>query len=155
MIKRRLNETYFLIGIIAVILVAEAVHGADDMVATVKLLQGSWQAVKLEGDGKPAPDEIQKSFQMTIKDDKMIITMRGAPNRDCKFKLDPSDPNFIDITGAIKGKEGDTLLGIFSLEGDQLKICFPETKDLPRPTEFTSSAGSHLGVMILKRVKAE
>ena len=43
--------------------------------------------------------------------------------------------------------------GIYSLEGDTLKICFPGLPDKPRPTAFAAPKGSATTLLILQRDK--
>jgi uncharacterized protein (TIGR03067 family) len=66
-----------------------------------------------------------------------------------EFKLDPTKkPKAIDVVLQDK-KTGQ---GIYSLEGDTLKICHGESDD-PRPSEFESKEGSRNTVVVFKRVK--
>ena len=46
-----------------------------------------------------------------------------------------------------------TLLGIYTLEGDVLKVCFAGPGEEQRPTEFKSESGK-TGILIFERVKA-
>ena len=66
-------------------------------------------------------------------------------------KLDPSKkPKAIDATplaGAFKGK---TVLGIYQLEGEELRICLPKQGDKERPSDFKSPEGSDRALMTFR-----
>jgi uncharacterized protein (TIGR03067 family) len=66
--------------------------------------------------------------------------------------LDPkARPRAIDLI-VLEGKEMKTLLGIYELDGDTLKICLSEQSKV-RPTEFKPDKDTKTGVVILKREK--
>jgi uncharacterized protein (TIGR03067 family) len=74
----------------------------------------------------------------------------GDKTKELSYKLDATKkPKWIDIT------EGDhTNLGIYELEGDNLKICFPEGGKDERSTAFESKPDSVNDILIiLKREK--
>jgi uncharacterized protein (TIGR03067 family) len=140
-------------SVLAGLLISAVALGADSVSSELKSLQGEWQATHLEGDGKVAPDEIVKRFQLRIKDDEMIFLKGGAPDRKCKFKLDPStSPRSIDIIGMVNLKPDETNAGIYSIKDDELTICICESKDMDRPKDFKNEPGDHLGLMKFKRI---
>lgn len=48
-------------------------------------------------------------------------------------------------------------MGIFSLEGDELKLCVPMFEHAPsgRPAEFKTKPGDGMGVIVLRRASAK
>ena len=83
---------------------------ADDPPAAAKDkegLQGLWQAVELEANGKKAPAEAVKAFQIRIKGDAITFNP-AAENREHAFALHPdAKPKAMDLTpgdGPAKGK---------------------------------------------------
>ena len=64
----------------------------------------------------------------------IILSAQGA---------DPSP-----LSGNFKGK---TVLGIYQVEGEELKICLPKQGDKERPSDFKSPEGSDLAFMTFKR----
>jgi uncharacterized protein (TIGR03067 family) len=131
-------------------LALSAVAAADEKSDQDKL-QGKWKMESGTHGGKPLPDEIVKGSTITIdgKTMKMTRTAEGKDQtREMTFKLDPSKkPKTIDVD--MDGKPG---LGIYSLDGDTLKICHGDQGD-ERPTTFESKEGSNVTVVVLKRVK--
>ena len=88
---------------------------------------------------------------------KETITIKGEDGMDFEFtyKLDPkAEPSTIDME-MTKPKElkGAKALGIISLVGDEVKLCYhPEGKERPKKFESTTDNGNHLFTM--KKEKA-
>jgi uncharacterized protein (TIGR03067 family) len=114
-------------------------------------LQGTWSVVSYEYRG-----ELQKKSvgakaifdgdKLTFKDEKREETLRFVLDTTKK----PKQINFRK-----DGAERDKTFGIYSMDGDTLKICFSKDSDLEkdRPTEFVSKKDGGLVLMTLKREK--
>ena len=95
-------------------------------------LEGTWHVLSLEVDGMKIPKE-------TIKDSKLVI--KGK-----EFTMKEKIATY-------KGTFSiDTSLGIYELDGDDLKLCLSVTTK-ERPTEFTAKPKSGHGFEVLKREK--
>jgi uncharacterized protein (TIGR03067 family) len=74
-----------------------------------------------------------------------------------KFTLDPAaQPKAIDLIPEEGPARGKTLRGIYSVEGDVLKICYvspsiPEPEKKPRPSEFATGKGSGLVLLVFRQ----
>jgi uncharacterized protein (TIGR03067 family) len=114
-------------------------------------IQGVWLPVLMEKGGEKAPEEVYKSAKMIIKEGTITMELQGqADPSKVTYKIDPSKtPKHIDITQSISGQD-NLMIGIYLLEGDDLKLCF--SKDA-RPTEWTTKAGDSNGLIVLKREK--
>src|SRR5437016_4035620 len=103
-------------------LALSAAATADDKKSDQDKLQGKWKFESGSRGGKPFPDDIVKTavFVFDGKTMKMTRTVDGQEqSREMTFKLDPSKkPKAIDVD--MDGKPGK---GIYSLDGDTLKIC--------------------------------
>jgi uncharacterized protein (TIGR03067 family) len=105
-------------------------------------LTGTWDAISL--DSGTGPEEA-KGIQLTIS--KVNISLR-RPNGEVQvwgdiIRIDRSKfPNEIDIRDA-RG----TWLGIFDINGDQLKLVARDPGE-PRPTEFSGSMKGLLFTLI-------
>jgi uncharacterized protein (TIGR03067 family) len=55
----------------------------------MEALQGTWTAVIVERNGKKAPEEVLKDFQVIFNGAQMIINPK-SDNRTSTFKLDPT-----------------------------------------------------------------
>jgi uncharacterized protein (TIGR03067 family) len=119
-------------------------------------LQGTWDVVSLEVAGNTVPKDKLENFRSTIKDD--VMSHKGAEEgktEEVTFVLDPSQkPKAIDMTLKKGGQAGQVILGIYSLDGDNLKLCMNQP-GLERPKEFVSKAESRVVLIMLKRAKAK
>lgn len=123
--------------------------GGDDL----KALQGDWHFVDMQTDPPSPPIALAglKRAAVSFSGDMMTIESPGpaAPKTTFTIKLDASqNPKTIDLTpmdGPRKDKIG---LGIYSLEGQVLKLHMNESS---RPTSWTPIAGAREGIMVLNR----
>jgi uncharacterized protein (TIGR03067 family) len=116
-------------------------------------LQGVWQVVSLERDRMPAPQEEIKALKLMVKGDKISHPGPGGKTEEGNFKLDPSQkPTAIDIMPLTGKNSGKTLPGIYSIEGDMLKICVAKGHHVARPTGF--KGGDGVVFLVLKRKRA-
>jgi uncharacterized protein (TIGR03067 family) len=121
----------------------------DDVKGDAEKIQRIWKAVSAEDSGQKAPGEAIKNLKMVITKDKITYKF-GGKTTEWSYKLDPTKkPKWINLT---TGRDRTTL-GIYDLDGDNLKICFPE-EGKERSTAFESKPNSVNDVLIiLKREK--
>jgi uncharacterized protein (TIGR03067 family) len=121
---------------------------ADDVKKEVEKFQGSWTITKIERDGEDLSDQIGGA-EMEVKGEKYT-----APNIAATFKLDPSKkPKAIDISYSEGPAAGQTVKGIYKLDGATLTICRALAEGSERPTEFAAPAGSGKMLFEFKRKK--
>jgi RNA polymerase sigma factor (sigma-70 family) len=105
-------------------------------------LQGTWEVTSLKLDGRPFDDALPLK-KLVFKGDKLLA---GFEHGEGEFavKVDPfSKPAKIDLLGQDDSPyEGTMLLGVYSLDGDNLKICAVSSGK--RPTELTVREGQVL-----------
>jgi uncharacterized protein (TIGR03067 family) len=119
----------------------------DAVTKEKKRLEGTWKVVAVEKEGKQAPPEAVKGLKWVITADKIVWT--DERKSDFLYKLDPTKkPKAIDLIFPERRTE-DTL-AIYSLEGDDLKVCV-KAKGEGRPSEFAAKAGTGQMLYILKR----
>lgn len=135
-------------GIVVAISLAargQAAPQSDDL----QLIQGTWQVVSGVRGGQAVPDEAVATMTMTIND-REILTKTPNGEVALSYTIDASkSPKTIDVD--VNGEIG---MGIYSLDGDTLKIVHGEI-GTDRPTEFSSPEGSEINMLILKRIKPE
>ena len=117
-----------------------------------KQMAGTWRVISYEKDGKKAPaDQLEKTRSILSDDGKATVQRDGKTIAEGNIKIDPTKkPKQSEATyteGELKGK---TVLGIYEVDGDSMKICFSlPGKD--RPTEFSSKPGSGHVLIVYKR----
>jgi uncharacterized protein (TIGR03067 family) len=113
-------------------------------------LQGDWQVVAVEQDGRVLPKDKFPLTSLRIRDD--TIVHEGGPHQLLKvrFQLHPEQqPKAMDMES--EGYHGDIYKAIYALEDDTLTICRPD--DAIRPKEFASRPGSNVLLYTAKRIR--
>jgi uncharacterized protein (TIGR03067 family) len=131
-------------------LAARAADSSDDK----KNMQGKWTLSQLDEDGKAQEvgKDSDKFFQIEFGDGKVTVEFKSG-KEEGTYKIDPTQKvKTIDITANTGADKGKTLLGIYSLDGDTLKVCMAEADAKERPTEFKGKKDK-ITVYVLKRVK--
>jgi uncharacterized protein (TIGR03067 family) len=114
-------------------------------------LRGTWKAVSGEAGGTPIPAEAVKRYQLTFADGKVTV-QTGGVGKQGKFKLDPAaKPRAIDLD-----LDGGAGVGIYSLDGDTLTLCFAEKGKAEkgkqdRPSKFSTDGESRWVLLVLKK----
>jgi len=139
-------------GVAILFLAANLIQAKEEKEDKDKL-QGTWQVIGGEAQGKEIPADTVKALDGTVKfkNDKYTLKV-GKDTEQGTFKLDSKkDPKTIDFdieTGKDKDKRQ---LGIYTLDGDTLKICAARAGNNERPKEIKSTANDQFEVMTLKR----
>ena len=113
-----------------------------------KEIQGEWVAVELEYCGQRPPADIISKYQVVVKKDKLTLSplMRAngqfnveGDTLEVQCQYDPkASPKTIDLIFKVENGE-KRMLGIYAIEGKQLKICWQHDGE-SRPKEFKTGA---------------
>lgn len=136
--------------------------GAKDL----EMLSGTWNIDSMEWGGKGMPKDLMSGYKFAFDGNKLMwegaIGMMSRAGKISaiddalhpgEFKIDAGqDPKQIDITIQIKKSE-KTLLGIYEIKGDTLKICYYTNNNGRRPTVLASKEGGNMGLIVLTRAK--
>lgn len=125
---------------------------------------GTWKPEKFDnggGPGGPAPGELD-SMRFVFEKDNVIRVAGGPGGEEMKgtFKLDPTAKvKTIDLVVTIPQGPGgkvqtQTVLGVYELDGETLKLCFGEGQNQARPEELKPD-GKRVAVVTFKRLKDE
>src|SRR5258708_35962609 len=129
--------------------------GAKDL----ELLQGTWNIDTMAWGGKSLPKELMNGYKFVFAGSKLTwdgaIGMQSNGGKvtaidgafPCDFKIDPGkEPKQIDIT--LHLTKGDrTVLGIYEIKGDTLKVCYFASKTGKRPVEFSTNDNLSVGLI--------
>jgi uncharacterized protein (TIGR03067 family) len=121
--------------------------GKDAGEAILKKIQGTWKFTSQEMDGKPLPSEEVAKHTITFTGNKWSVRQDGKVVQAGTHKFDPTKkPGQVDAAVTEGEDKGNTMLGIYELKGDTMKVCFdPMGKE--RPTAFSSKSGRMTAVV--------
>jgi RNA polymerase sigma factor (sigma-70 family) len=112
-------------------------------------LQGEWQVIAVERDGRVLRKDEFPFARLKIRD-QIILHEGDEHNQEVIFRLHPEQqPKAMDMHST--GYHGEeTYNAIYALVGDTLTICRPDAA--ARPTEFASKPGSNILLYTAKRI---
>jgi RNA polymerase sigma-70 factor (ECF subfamily) len=124
--------------------VAEAGGKQDAPRTDLERLQGVWSVVSIEQGGKPA--KLEKAVFMV--DGKRACWQTSEAEMQGGLYLDPtSKPRTWDFVMSTR-----TMEGIYSLDGDTLRLCYNLGTEAKRPVGFATEKGSQQVLFVLKRI---
>ena len=116
--------------------------------------QGTWLVESQELDGKTAKTEEFKTRTFFCGADVFVIRKDGELLQLGLQRVDPSkSPKTINATITKGLYQGETMLGIYEIDGDRLKVCF-DIEGQNRPSEFKTAAKEGRFLAVYKRVPA-
>jgi uncharacterized protein (TIGR03067 family) len=127
------------------LLLAQAGAGAPKNLSQVEMdrFRGTWTVLSVEMRGqKGTPGAADRQIHWIFEGNQLTLKIDDSPDEPAIFRLDPSrEPKHIEISVTGGKAKGNTLLGIYELVGDKLRIC-TATYDNPRPIRFDSANGT-------------
>lgn len=148
--------SYFLsIPLVCLLLAADEKKDAAKDVQTK--LQGTWNVVGIEFDGRDVSDQVT-NMQFVIKGDDVVVK-GDYPEQDkyskFTYKLDPAaNPHGFDIVIRAGDEKGAKFAGIYELGKDRLRLCL-RLVGKERPKKFETESGSTLALITLGRAKGK
>lgn len=134
--------------------------GADEPAGA---LEGKWTVVAAVMNGVKATDRIAGRLTVTVRGNKLMlkpglsvdgngkVELGDSEGNEATFTLDPkTSPAQIDLTFG-SGRNKIAVKGIYSVEKDELKICFSPKE---RPKDFENVARSGQTLLVAKRDKS-
>jgi uncharacterized protein (TIGR03067 family) len=117
-------------------------------------LRGSWQMENVSRSGEVITREFLDFAKLVVDGQRYTVTL-GEQSTAATFKLDPSTkPKQIDFTYTSGPQKGQTIQGIYELEGDTYRMCRGLAPETARPTKFEAPPDSGLLYVVFKRIKA-
>jgi uncharacterized protein (TIGR03067 family) len=114
-------------------------------------LQGTWQIISGEANGKPAPEAAIKDIKWIIKDKTVTIQTADGPAVKLTLKLDPAQKiKAIDLTNS---ERKETIRGIYDLKKETLRLCLGAPGE-DRPRAFATRDNLKVVLFVLKRIKS-
>ena len=144
----------FLFVMLPVFIIATELRGAGAS-ETMDSLQGKWKLLEIAKDGKShkVTPKSTEYFELEFKGNKVTASFIHNATEEGTYKVGPEEkPRAIDFMPTTSDDKGKTMLGIFELKENKLKLCVAEPEVTKRPTKFESK-GEEIIVYILERVK--
>jgi uncharacterized protein (TIGR03067 family) len=121
---------------------------ADD----AKDMEGVWKPVEATLGKQKWSEEMLRATRLKISGDQYEVVVDKQADRG-RLKLDPAAKlKALDIIGTEGPNKGKTILAIYELSGDTLRVCYALTGD-KRPTAFDVKGEAVLFLVTYKRVK--
>ena len=115
-------------------------------------LEGTYSCVSTEQGSEKGDPETLKKLKLVVKDNKWTVYINDKVSTSATFTIDPTkNPKTIDLTGTMGGDRGKVYLGIYELNGNDLKLCIGDTKT--RPKVFEAKKGYDRQFEVWKRAK--
>ena len=133
---------------VTIFLLACGVSEADDSTD----MQGVWLPVEAALGMQQLPRDTLRSMRLKIAGGQYEVVVGNEADRG-RLNLDATlTPKALDIVGTEGPNKGKTILGVYELTGDTLRICYNLAGDT-RPRDFNPRGEAGLFVVIYKRVK--
>jgi uncharacterized protein (TIGR03067 family) len=116
-----------------------------------KGLDGTWKVVSIGGNGKTLPSEKIGDMKVHIAGQQYSTSKGGKEMEQATMTSDPSkQPKTIDLAFTKGELKGQTILGIYEVTGNTLRLAFAEPGK-PHPTEIANRDGLRQDVWELRR----
>ena len=143
-----------ILKVLVIISLATSCLSTKTLNSEIDTLNGVWQAEYLEIEGQAGSPEAVKSILVTVKGNKLFVQLDGENSRakEVLFKIDSTkSPGQIDISET--GGQTESVLGIYELSKDTLKVCLKANSGAPRPDKFETKPKSEQILIQLKKIK--
>jgi uncharacterized protein (TIGR03067 family) len=148
-------------AVIGFFMIAGVALAADDSdnKKFLKELEGAYKVTSAEeSGGAPPPGFLDAIDKVTFKGNKMSFVFKGeggkTEEKTATISVDAANkPVHLDIKPEDGPKKDQTVLGIVSVEGDTIKLCFNDGAGNKRPTEFKTVKDDKTMVLTLKKIK--
>jgi uncharacterized protein (TIGR03067 family) len=127
---------------------APAAASPDDVIK----IQGSWSRTSSAIGDAPLPSEFLKPLTYKFNDGRYEKTVNGGEPEKGTYSMDPStNPGNLTMTATDGADAGRTILGIYELNGDTLRICV-DPPGTNRPASFQSSSTTQHFIETYQRI---
>ena len=133
---------------LAALLLLAAAPTEQQIEAEKEKMTGTYKLFILEINGKSIDADQIRTFEVKVT--RNTITIKANANeRESTYRIDPTkDPKTIDLVWKDK-----VTLGIYSINGEKLKLCLAAEGSRKRPNDFETKRGSNWTYFNLLREK--
>jgi uncharacterized protein (TIGR03067 family) len=117
----------------------------------LKKLEGNYTIATAEVNGTQIQENALEQFKLRIEGNKWSVTTNQG-KIEATITIDPAkNPKTIDFAYTEGQQKGQSTRGIYSLEGDRIKLCRTLTEDKERPAGFASQPESGFLPVVWKK----
>ncbi len=125
----------------------------QDVNSEIKAINGNWRPISAELAGMKLSEVQFSTITLVIKDGNYTV-QAGKTEDKGALKIDPAKkPKAMDIVGTDGPNKGKTLLAIYEIDKDSLRICY-DLGGKNRPTEFATSKEKPYFLAVYRRAKS-
>jgi uncharacterized protein (TIGR03067 family) len=115
-------------------------------------LQGSWTMASVVLDGAAVASEYARTGRLEVEGDRYAVTL--GVTIASTFRLDATTtPRQIDFTFTDGPQKGQTVRGIYEIDGATYRLCRGLRPEVERPGQLDSPPGSGLMLVVWKRAE--
>lgn len=118
----------------------------------VKAMEGTWLPSTAELGGKPFPEETRKIMKLIMENGKYTVMVGTSPDKGTVEYDSSKKPKEMTIKGTEGPNKGKTILAIYEISNDTLRVCY-DLSGKARPTEFKTSENPLHFLVTYKREK--
>jgi uncharacterized protein (TIGR03067 family) len=112
-------------------------------------LQGTWEAVAAEADGKPIPAGLLQGFRMVVAGDRLTFNPETR-KRESTFQVDASrQPRRLILKQLEPEARGQQVTALYAFEGASLRLCL-DNAGKGTPSEFATRPGDGRRLLVLR-----
>lgn len=112
---------------------------------------GTWEVAAMETNGEPISSGSSEGLKLKVEGGKYSVNRDGETDRGT-FTLDATQsPKQMDIRPETGPGAGMTILAIYELNGDTMRVCYALQDGTGRPQAFKTSPGSEQVMITYKR----
>jgi uncharacterized protein (TIGR03067 family) len=127
--------------------------GKTDDKDDLNSLQGSWTMFLCFTSGEKLSPDLLKSGELVVEDNEYRRKL-GPSIAAATINVDSSKtPHSINFTYTAGPQKGQTLKGIYKVDGNNLTICQGLIERADRPTDFAAPVGTNRSLVVWKRAK--
>ena len=127
---------------------------ADQSKGDLEKVQGTWSCVSGKISGTVISEPTVHKLKLVMTEQEYTSKSEEETLFSGAYELDPTaNPKTIDIMATEGENKGKAAKGIYSLEGDNFRLCYTMSGQ-ERPPEFVSKPGSGVYLVVWKRAKA-
>jgi uncharacterized protein (TIGR03067 family) len=115
------------------------------------MIRGTWIPISAELAGQPLPQQVLNTIRLILTENRYNAVVAGTTDVGDLTLRSNQQPKAMDILGTEGPNKGKTILAIYELTGDSLRICY-DLEGNTRPTEFRTNPGTKLFLVLYKKV---